>query len=85
MKWHNQNIFKFIFHLDNRFEFLEFLYFLFQLFGVYSFLNHVPYVYYVSCAIYSSVIEMLISYIEICFVTFMTLRLKVTLIHYACV
>lgn len=83
MKWHNQNIFKFIFRLDNRFEFLEFLYFSFQLFGVYSFLNHMPYVYYVSCAIYSSVIEMLISYIEICFVTFMTLRLKVTLIHYA--
>lgn len=85
MKWHNQNIFKFIFRLDNRFEFLEFLYFSFQLFGVYSFLNHMPYVYYVSCAIYSSVIEMLISYIEICFVTFMTFRLKVTLIHYACV
>lgn len=43
MKWHNQNLIKFIFRLDNRFEFLEFFYFLFQLFGVYSFFK--------SCAI----------------------------------
>lgn len=85
MKWHNQNIFKFIFHLDNRFEFVEFYTFYFSYLVYIRFLNHVPYLYYVSCAIYSSVIEMLISYIEICFVTFMTLRLKVTLIHYACV